>query len=266
MPGDSTQADWVRRHVLELGGHPIRTNPPVSLARASMRRLGPLAPFAVLLLKAKGLMLLLFKLKFLLSFAAFLWLYAAMFGWRFGLGLALSILVHELGHFLDIKRRGLPAEMPLFVPGLGAYVKWNTLGVTSRVRTQISLAGPAAGWIAALFCLLIYARTHDPVWAALARSGAILNLLNLIPVWLLDGGKAIASLAQPERIALLAVACAVGAAAWQPSYILVAGGIGLRLFTNDKPEREDWSSWLYYAALLAALGLVLYLAPAPTLK
>ena len=262
MPGDSTQAEWVRLHLLELGGAPPPSRPSQGVTPAWVRRFGPFTPLAVVLLKAKSRVLVLFKLKFLLSFVAFLWLYVAMFGWRYGLGLAVSILVHELGHYADIKRRGLPAEMPVFLPGLGAYVKWNALGVSPRTRAQISLAGPAAGWLAAAACLLVYQQSHEPVWAALARSGAVLNLLNLIPVWILDGAKAMASLTRTQRAALLAVACAVGAATWQPVYILVAGGICFRLFTHDRPDHEDWSSWLYYAAVLGALGLVLSLAPA----
>jgi len=260
LPVESTQADWVRRHALELEGKAGSPSGPRNQP-TWIKRLGPFAPLALVLIKAKSLLLVLFKLKFLFSFVAFLWLYAAIFGWRYGLGLALSILVHELGHYVDIKRRGLPAEMPVFLPGLGAYVKWNALGVTKHDRAQISLAGPLAGWAAAAFCLLVYQQTRDPVWAALARSGAVLNLFNLIPVWILDGGKAIESLALAPRLALLGVACAVGIAARQPIYILVAGGIGFRLFTHDKPDQNDWSSLTYYSAVLVALGLLLYLSP-----
>jgi Zn-dependent protease len=264
LPYDSTQAQWVREHQQTLGAAASAPQVAAKSQRPWVKRLGPLAPIALVLLKAKGLVLALFKLKFLFSFLAFLWLYAAMFGWRYGVGITVCILIHELGHFIDIKRRGLPAEMPVFLPGLGAYVKWNALGVTKQQRAQISLAGPLAGWIAAALCFLIYSYTHEPVWAALARSGAMLNILNLIPVWILDGSKAMESLGMMERMALLAATVALGAYTWEPIYILVALGVAFRLFTKDKPEREDWSSWLYYAAVLAALGVVLHLTPAIT--
>jgi Zn-dependent protease len=143
-------------------------------------------------------------------------------------------------------------------------VKWNARGVTKQQRAQVSLAGPLAGWIAAAVCFLIYTYTHEPVWAAIARSGAMLNIMNLIPVWILDGSKAIESLGMVERVALLAVTVAVGACTWQPIYILVGLGIMFRLFTKDKPEREDWSSWFYYAAVVAALGVLLHLTPVVT--
>jgi Zn-dependent protease len=275
LPYDSTQAQWVREHLQTLGAaasaakvsSPSFAGPRISSPAQQhpwVKRLGPVAPLALVLLKAKGLVLVLFKLKFLFSFVAFLWLYAAMFGWRYGVGIAVSILVHELGHFIDVKRRGLPAEMPVFLPGLGAYVKWNALGVTKQQRAQVSLAGPLAGWIAAAVCFLIYTYTHEPVWAAIARSGAMLNIVNLIPVWILDGSKAMESLGMVERVALLTLTVVVGAYTWEPIYILVALGIVFRLFTKDKPEHEDWSSWFYYAAVLAALGVVLHLTPAVT--
>lgn len=268
LPYDSTQAQWVREHVQTLAvsvqSQAVTQNAPAAAPKAQhpwAKRLGPLAPIALVLFKAKGFLLALFKLKSLFSFFAFFWIYVTLFGWRFGAGLAVSILIHELGHFIDIKRRGLPAEMPVFLPGLGAYVKWNALGVTKQQRAQISLAGPLAGWIAAAAFFVAYTYTHDPAWAAVARAGAVLNILNLIPVWILDGSKAMDTLGTVERVALLAATITLGALTWQPVFILVALGIVFRLFTKDKPEREDWSSWLYYAGVLAALAIVLKMAP-----
>jgi Zn-dependent protease len=163
-----------------------------------------------------------------------------------------------MGHFIDIKRRGLPAEMPVFLPGLGAYVRWNALGVTRSQITQISLAGPLAGWIAAAVCYLLYARTGDPIWAALARTGAVLNILNLIPIFILDGGQAIAALAQVERAALLALTLGLWYYTGEGIFFFVAAGIVWRLFTKDKPEKSDWNSFAYYAAVLTALAVLLH--------
>jgi Zn-dependent protease len=261
LPHDSQQAEWVQEHLraLEVRAMPETTARPTP---TWAKRLGPLAPIALVLAKSKGLLLAVFKLKFLFSFFSFVALYVAMFGWRFGVGFAVSILIHEMGHFIDVKRRGLPAEMPVFLPGLGAYVKWTGLGVTKRQMAQIALAGPLAGWIAAAGCFIVYTYTHDPLWAALARTGAVINVLNLIPVWVLDGGKAANSLGQVERAALLAAALGIWLFSWEPIFFLVAAGAAFRLFTKDKPEREDWSSWLYYVALLVALAVVLHATPA----
>jgi len=262
LPHDSKQAEWVRDHVralevahAELEQASARKNHPIA------RKLGPLAPIAIFLAKSKGLLLAIFKLKFLFSFFWFIVLYAGLFGWRYGLGIGVSILVHEMGHFIDIKRRGLPAEMPVFLPGLGAYVQWDAMGVTKRHRAQISLAGPLAGWMAAACCYWFYAHTHQPVWAALARTGAVLNVLNLIPVWVLDGAKAVDALGQVERVALLAATLALWRYTGENIFIFVVAGLVWRLFTKDKPAEDDWSTWFYYVAVLGALGLILHYVP-----
>jgi Zn-dependent protease len=263
LPPDSKQAAWMRDKIAALTtALNTAPDPNAKPDHAWARKLGPLAPFAILLAKSKGLLLAVFKLKFLFSFFWFIALYAGIYGWRFGVGFAVSILIHELGHFIDIKRRGLPAEMPVFLPGLGAYVKWDAMGVSRRHRAEISLAGPLAGWIAAACCYLIYTHTGNPLWAALARAGAWLNVLNLIPVWILDGSKAADSLGLVGRTGLLAVALAVWLYSGENVYFLVAAGIGWRLFTKDKPAEDDWGVWFYYAALLGALGMILHIVPA----
>jgi Zn-dependent protease len=267
LPHDSKQAEWIKDHLKELESAQSATPDPAAKPdHAWARKLGPLGPIAILLVKSKGLLLAIFKLKFLFSFLSFFALYAALFGWQYGAGIAVSILVHEMGHFIDIKRRGLPAEMPVFLPGLGAYVKWNALGVTLRQKAQISLAGPLAGWIAAAGCYLIYTHTHEPIWAALARTGAMLNVLNLIPVWILDGGKAADALGLVERTGLLAAALALWLFSGESLFFLVAAGVGWRLFTKDKPVQDDWSTWLYYVALLVALAVVLHAVPAESVN
>lgn len=269
LPHDSKQAAWVQEriraidlaHAQTAPGTEVQSAPQAASARPWIKRLGPLGPLALFLLKFKGVLLAIFKLKFLFSFFAFIAIYVGLFGWRYGLGISVSILIHELGHYIDIKRRGLPAEMPVFLPGLGAYVRWSGLGVTRRQISEISLAGPLAGWIAAAICFLLYVHTGDPLWAALARTGAVLNTLNLIPIWVLDGGQAIGSLSMVERAALLAVTLAVWFYSGEAIFFLVAAGITWRLFTKDKPQQSNLSTWVYYAALLVALGVLLHATP-----
>jgi Zn-dependent protease len=258
LPNDSKQAEWVRNHVQALAqSQPSGPNSRAASTPAWAKRLGPLAPIAVLLVKAKGLLLAIFKLKFLFSFFAFIGVYVALFGWRFGVGFAVCILIHEMGHFVDIKRRGLPAEMPVFLPGLGAYVQWKRLGVSQRQIAQISLAGPLAGWLAALGCLYLYVHTHDLFWAGLARTGLVINILNLVPVWALDGGQAMNALGLVERLGLLAAALALWLYSGENIFIFVAAGAAWRLYTKDKPAESDWSTFLYFVTLLIALGLTL---------
>ena len=158
LPHNSNQAEWIRGKIykLELTEKHAPSEPPKS---EWVKRLGPLAPIAILLAKSKGLLLALFKLKFLFSFFTFLALYWALYGFRFGLGFAVLILVHELGHYIDIRRRGLPADMPVFLPGLGAYVRWQAMGVTRQTRAAVSLAGPLAGLLGTAVCVYLWRHT-----------------------------------------------------------------------------------------------------------
>ena len=260
LPPGSKQSAWVRDHALALDIARDRQQSAKS-ENPWAQRLGPVGPIAVVLAKSKAVLAAVFKLKFLVSFAAFFSLYWALWGARFGIGFAVLILVHEMGHFLDIKRRGLPAEMPVFLPGFGAYVRWSALGVPLETRAAVSLAGPLAGALASIACSLLWLHTGNGLWAALARSGAWLNVLNLIPVWALDGGGAALALGKLERIGLLTVALVAWIALGEGVFFLVAAGAAYRVFTRDLPPRPSWTTAFYFAAVLAALALVMRAVP-----
>jgi len=109
------------------------------------------------LAKSKALLGAVFKLKFILSFAAFFGFYWAAFGMKFGLGFAVLILIHEMGHFVAARRRGLKVDLPMFVPGLGAYVRWysSVMGTSLEDRSAIALAGRISRfWIFLLIGLI----------------------------------------------------------------------------------------------------------------
>ena len=264
LPRDAAQGMWIRDHARELLNNALNSEseaPPQKQSPEWARKLGPVGPVAVLLAKSKTLLLAVFKLKFLLSFVTFIGLYWALWGMKFGIGFAILILIHEMGHFIDIKRRGLPAEMPVFLPGLGAYVKWQALGVPLATRAEVSLAGPLAGWLASIVCLIIWWKTGDPFWASLARAGAFLNVLNLIPIWILDGGQAALALGKTDRFWLLTAGLALWLVLGEGIFALVAAGAVWRLFTKDMPVKSSRISLAYYVGVLACLGLVLYIVP-----
>ncbi len=181
--------------------------------------------------RARPYCLALFKLKFLLSFAAFIGIYWAAWGMKFGIGFAMLILLHEMGHFIDIKRRGLPAEMPVFLPGLGAYVRWQALGVSfgdagchqpGRSAGRILNGGGVRSALVAELAI----RSGQ----ALARVGAVLNLLNLIPIWVLDGGQAVLALSKMDRILLFTACLALWLVLGENMFFLVALGAGYQIF------------------------------------
>ncbi|MBV9075702.1 MAG: site-2 protease family protein [Acidobacteria bacterium] len=259
LPQNSSQATWIRDHARELEQDAARVQGhPQSQQWA--RKLGPAGPIAVVLAKSKALLALL-KLNFLFSLAGFIAVYWALWGAKFGIGFAVLILLHEMGHFIDIKRRGLPADMPVFLPGLGAYVRWRALGVSAETRAEVSLAGPLAGLLSAAGCAVIYLKTGGGLWAALARSGAWLNAMNLIPVWVLDGGQAAGILSKMERLILLTGCLVLWLFLRENIFFLVALGAGWRLFTKDMPETGSPRILVYFLIVLTGLGLVMRFVP-----
>lgn len=261
LPADSSQAGWVRAKLAELF-EAIRNEAAKDDSPKWTRKLGPFAPIALLLVKGKFFLSLL-KLKFLLSFAAFAGIYWALYGAKFGVGLAVLILVHELGHFVAVKRRGLAADLPMFIPGFGAYVRWAAAGVTPATRALVSLAGPLAGALGAVVCALLWLQTREGLWIGLASFSAFINLMNLIPVWTLDGGQAMAAINRPGRIGIAIAAVSFAAFFSQPLLLLVAGGAVYRAFEKtlaaDMPA--EYGVTAYFIILVAALGYLSALAP-----
>lgn len=255
LPPDSSQAEWTRRRLAALATAPSASQ-PTAKKKVWARKLGPLAPIALALAKGKAL-LAIFNLKFLVSLFAFIWFYCVLYGARFGVGFAILILIHEMGHYIDVKRRGLPADMPIFLPGFGAYVRWKSLGVTKETVAEVSLAGPLAGWIAAAVCAMLWWKTGNGIWAALARASAWLNVLNLVPVWVLDGGQAADALDRTERFVLLTASVFLWLYLKEGIFFLVAAGAVWRLFTKDLPAQPSRATISYYVAVLAGLALVL---------
>jgi Zn-dependent protease len=261
LPPGSKQADWIQAHARELESKFNARLAPPPPENNWAKKLGPVGVLALMLAKAKTVLLFAVKLKFLLSLAAFIGVYWTLYGPKFGIGFAVLILIHEMGHFIDVKRRGLPAEMPVFLPGFGAYVKWQALGVSVETRAAVSLAGPLAGLIASAVCALIWSQTGDRVWAALARASAWLNVLNLIPVWMLDGGQAAQALGRIERLLIAAAAVALWLLLGEKVFILVALGAGLRMLFKDTPAHPSRFILVYFLCVLTALGLVMWMLP-----
>lgn len=243
LPAGSTQLAWVREHARALEINANTLDPPEAENAWTARVRAMASP------KSLGTLI------------AFLVVYGVIFGAKFGAGFAVMIAIHEMGHYIDIRRRGLPADMPVFLPGLGAYVRWRSMGVSAAVRAQISLAGPLAGLLAAVGCYALWIGTGVHIWADLARAGAFLNVLNLIPVAILDGGQATFALGRVERVLLMATAVAMGIFFHESIFYLVAAGAAYRLFTKDEAAQPSFGVLGYFAAVLIALGAVMHAVP-----
>lgn len=153
--------------------------------RASLlgRALAPLAVALGVLVKFSA-----FALKF---FGLFLAVggYALIWGFPFAVGFVLLILAHELGHYVEGKRQGLDPRLPVFIPFIGAYVALRNVRFDPWRNALVSLAGPVAGGAAAAGVLVAGEIGDSDLLVALAYTGFLLNLLNLVPVWILDGGQ-----------------------------------------------------------------------------
>jgi Zn-dependent protease len=152
---------------------------------------------AFLLKFGKAALLLLPKAKLLttsgtmlVSLAA----YSLIWGWKFALGFVLLLFVHEMGHVIQLRREGIPASAPMFIPFLGAVVTAKSLGDDATAEARVGLAGPVLGTLGALALLPVAITTGQDFWYALVFTGLFLNLFNLLPVVPLDGGRAMAAL------------------------------------------------------------------------
>jgi Zn-dependent protease len=127
----------------------------------------------------------------LVSIAAYAWLW----GFPFAVGFVVLLFVHEMGHVIQLRREGIKASAPMFIPFLGAVIGAKSLGENAVAEARVGLAGPILGSIGSAACILVWHATGNDIWRALAFTGFFLNLFNLLPVVPLDGGRAMAAMA-----------------------------------------------------------------------
>ncbi|GAC1406237.1 MAG: hypothetical protein NVS4B12_15650 [Ktedonobacteraceae bacterium] len=165
--------------------------------RKGLAGLGGLAvTIGGLLLKFKGLI---FFIKFapaLISAAVSVVVYSLFFGWQFALGLVASLFIHEMGHALVMKLKGIPMGGLIFIPLLGAAVTMRQMPANAKDEAEVGIAGPIAGAIAASACLVLAQLTPNThtIWAPLAYFGFFINLFNLVPIVPFDGGRVLAAI------------------------------------------------------------------------
>jgi membrane-associated protease RseP (regulator of RpoE activity) len=159
--------------------------------------------------------------------------------WTFGVGLALLILVHEIGHVLEARRQGIPVSWPMFIPFLGAYVTISRQGLTPLRNGLISLAGPLVGSIGAAAVWAVGSAQGSHQLEVLANLGFLLNAFNLLPVGFLDGGHVAESIRQ----------------AWRAPVIRFEGGVPMQAFAPDRAKALQL--FTLYAGLAAAVVLCL---------
>ena len=178
---------------------PERAVGPVSpdggTRRFLRRLLAPIAAVAGLGLKFKAALLVLLKLKFLVTSASMLVSvagYAIFWGWKFAVGFVALLFIHELGHVLEARRQGLKTGGVYFIPFLGAIMLLKQRSKDAAQAAWLGLGGPILGSAAAALTWLGGLAIGSDLLVALGFTGFLLNLFNLIPVMPLDGGWATA--------------------------------------------------------------------------
>lgn len=209
---------------------------------------------AFVLTKGKLLLLGFTKLSTVLSMAVSLGVYAVAFGWKFAAGLLLSLYVHEMGHVASLAKYGIAASAPMFVPGFGAFVRLKQYPVNPVEDARVGLAGPLYGLGAALFAGLLAWLTGWQVLFAIAKTGAWINLFNLVPVWQLDGGRAFRALTKQQRWLVVGALGAIWFLSGESIIVLLLLGAVFRALEKTAPAEGDRRALVGYVALAAILA------------
>ena len=234
------------------------------------RWLAPLAAVGILLAKFKGLALLLLKVKFLgtaLSMLVSIGAYALLFPVWFAVGIVVLIWVHEMGHVVQLRREGIPASAPMFIPFLGAFVAMKQMPKDALAEARVGLAGPVLGTLGGLATLGLYALTGDHLFLGLAYFNFIINLFNLAPLLPLDGGRAVGAMSPVFQVLGLVVMVGLFFVAPIMAFIALLGLPELwhRWKTRDTPEgrayydlplRQRVAVGVVYLGLILVLGLL----------
>jgi Zn-dependent protease len=276
LPSGTRQREVIEAKVAELGrqvdASPALAKPAApAKGRPGMTGAAGLGAIGLIAWKSKAIALLvLTKGKLLLvgltkastftSMALSLGVYGSVFGWPLALGLVVSIYIHEMGHVAALLRYGVKATAPLFLPGIGAIIRLQQSLGDPRQDARVGLAGPVWGLVAAGASYLVWLAGGPPIFAAIARLGAVINLFNLLPIGTLDGGRAFRALDRSRRwLALLAIggAWSVATDPLAEGFLFVIFLAGFLAATAGRPaSKPDAVSLLTYAGLVFALTLL----------
>ncbi|MGE0385867.1 MAG: site-2 protease family protein [Gammaproteobacteria bacterium] len=145
--------------------------------------------------------------------------YAMVFGVAYAAGFVALLFVHEMGHFIAARQRGLAVGAPTFIPFVGAWIEMKDLPHDAETEAYVGIAGPVAGTLGALAVYYAGVELRSPMLLALSYSGFFLNLFNLIPLSPFDGGRITAVIS--PRLWLVGVPILVGLFLYRPSPLLL---------------------------------------------
>jgi Zn-dependent protease len=260
VPPQSQQYQLIGQHLAALtddaAGPSAKSGVGASKVAGSWWSRGAAAAVTIGILligKLKFLLLGLTKLSTFASMFGFIAVYWTIHGWPLAVGLAGSIYIHEMGHVAMLRRLGIQAGAPLFIPGVGAMVMLKEHITDPVIDARIGLAGPVWGLGAAVASWLTYLLTGAPIWLAITELTGFLNLFNLIPIWQLDGSRGFHALSRQERwIVLAAVAFAIWLTGVGVLWIVGAVAMFRTLTGDDGPGHRP--TMVTFAGLVIALS------------
>jgi Zn-dependent protease len=268
LPPDSPQyaavsariADLSRALDAQAGARPAEK--PAWAARAGVVGAGILLlwkfKFLLAFIATKGKLLLLglTKTSTLFSMLLSFGVYWQLWGWKFAAGLVGSIYIHEMGHVAMLRRFGIPATAPMFIPGVGAFIRTKFYPKDVVADARVGLAGPIWGLAAALAAYALFLASDAPIWRAIAYLGAWINLFNLLPVWQLDGAHAFRALTRRQRWWAAAAIAAAWIVSTEGLLLVLLLGAGWSAWKGTPAERPDRRALVEYVALIAVLTLL----------
>jgi Zn-dependent protease len=213
---------------------------------------------ALVLGKAKLLLMGLTKAGTLLSMLVAFGVYWTAWGWKFASGFVLSIFVHEMGHVAALRHYGVRATAPMFLPGIGAVVRFRQ-DMEPAAEARVGLAGPLWGCGTALVAFAVAWSTGSRLWAAIAHTGAWVNLFNLLPIVPLDGGRGFRALGRMQRFVVAAVILGAWYLTAEGLLLLLLVVALLRAFESNSAA-DDPRAFVLFVALILGLSLLSYAA------
>jgi Zn-dependent protease len=252
-----------------------RAPPPSESTGSKVKKaLGPIGVIGVVILKFIG------KIKFILpillktggSMVLMVGVYASIWGWKWAVGFVLLLLLHECGHLLVARKFGLAVSAPMFIPFMGAFIALKEAPRNAWMEACVGIGGPILGSLAAAACHALGLALDYPLLIALAWTAYFLNLFNLTPVGMLDGGRIVTALSPWLWLPGFA---ALGWLAWKyPNFIvwiLLFASLPriLSLFRRrtaeeqryyEVPSPQRWMMAAMYFGLVGALVLGMHIS------